>query len=115
MLALAHICVAPKFVLILAMLALAHICVLPKLAVRLAMLALAHICVAPKLACSADMFVAPVDILVLAAVMFAVTLPNQVTITPEKLALLPNADPISNRVSRATEAPLVNVLSCVST
>ena len=42
-------------------------------------------------------------------------LPNQVTITPLKLALLPNAVPISIKVSSAVEAPPVNVVNRVST
>ena len=52
---------------------------------------------------------------VLAAVMLEVIFPNQVTITPLKLALLPRAVPISNRVSSAVDAPLVNVLNDAST
>ena len=52
---------------------------------------------------------------ILAAFTLAVMFPSQVTITPLKLALLPSAVPISSNVSNAPAAPLVNVLSCVST
>ena len=55
MLALAHICVEPRFALSDAILALAHICVEPRLARSSAIFALAQICVEPKLARSSAM------------------------------------------------------------
>ena len=62
----------------------------------------------PALLCNVDMFT-------LAAVTLALILPNQVTIVDEKPTLFPNADPISSRVSRASDAPFVRVLNLLST